>query len=73
MVGSARDAAPPSRGRRKLAKGTDHLLWALADDVIDGYFPILDQLGDEIDDLEDRSSTARIGRCSSGCSTSSAR
>jgi magnesium transporter len=37
-----------------LAKGVDHLLWALADDVIDNYFPILDQLGDEIDDLEDR-------------------
>ena len=37
-----------------LAKGTDFLLWALADDVIDGYFPILDQLGDEIDDLEDQ-------------------
>ncbi len=33
-----------------LAKGPDHLLWALADDVIDSYFPILDQLGDEIDD-----------------------
>jgi magnesium transporter len=37
-----------------LAKGTGHLLWALADDVIDNYFPILDQLGDEIDDLEDQ-------------------
>ena len=37
-----------------LAKGVDHLLWALADDVIDNYFPILDQLGDEIDDLEDQ-------------------
>ena len=37
-----------------LAKGTGHLLWALADDVIDSYFPILDQMGDEIDDLEDR-------------------
>jgi magnesium transporter len=37
-----------------LAKGTGHLLWCLADDVIDGYFPILDQLGDEIDDLEDQ-------------------
>jgi magnesium transporter len=36
-----------------LARGTDHLLWALADDVIDGYFPILDLLGDEIDALED--------------------
>jgi magnesium transporter len=37
-----------------LAKGTGHVLWSLADDVIDNYFPILDQLGDEIDDLEDR-------------------
>jgi magnesium transporter len=37
-----------------LARGTDFLLWALADDVIDNYFPILDQLGDEIDDLEDQ-------------------
>ena len=37
-----------------LAKSTGHLLWALADDVIDSYFPILDQMGDEIDDLEDR-------------------
>jgi magnesium transporter len=37
-----------------MARGTGHLLWALADDVIDSTFPILDQLGDEIDDLEDR-------------------
>jgi magnesium transporter len=37
-----------------LARGPGHLLWALADDVIDNYFPILDQLGDEIDDLEDQ-------------------
>jgi magnesium transporter len=37
-----------------LAKGPDHLLWALSDDVIDSYFPILDLLGDEIDALEDQ-------------------
>ena len=37
-----------------LTLGVDYLLWALADDVIDCYFPILDQLGDEIDDLEDQ-------------------
>ena len=37
-----------------LARGSGHMLWALADDVIDSYFPILDDLGDEIDDLEDR-------------------
>jgi len=37
-----------------LARGPDHLLWALSDDVIDSYFPILDLLGDEIDALEDQ-------------------
>ncbi|HEX7495259.1 MAG TPA: CorA family divalent cation transporter [Candidatus Limnocylindrales bacterium] len=37
-----------------IGRGLDYLLWALADDVIDSYFPILDLLGDEIDDLEDR-------------------
>ena len=37
-----------------LSKGPGHLLWCLADDVIDAYFPILDQLGDEIDVLEDK-------------------
>jgi magnesium transporter len=37
-----------------LGRGLDYLLWALADDIIDNYFPILDHLGDEIDDLEDR-------------------
>jgi magnesium transporter len=37
-----------------LTRGPGYLLWALADDTIDNYFPILDQLGDEIDDLEDQ-------------------
>jgi magnesium transporter len=35
-------------------KGPDHLLWALADSIVDGYFPIFDQLADEIEDLQDR-------------------
>jgi magnesium transporter len=37
-----------------IGRGTAYLLWALADDIIDNYFPILDRLGDEIDDLEDK-------------------
>ena len=37
-----------------LAKGTDFLLYALADNVVDGYFPVLDQLGDEVDHLQDQ-------------------
>jgi magnesium transporter len=37
-----------------LKRGPDYVMWALADDIIDSYFPILDDLGDEIDQLEDQ-------------------
>src|SRR4029079_6164413 len=37
-----------------LQRGPDALLWAVADSVVDGYFPVFDRLADEIDDLEDR-------------------
>jgi magnesium transporter len=36
-----------------MRRGPDYVLWALCDDTIDAYFPILDRLGDEIDGLED--------------------
>ncbi|MGD0020128.1 MAG: magnesium transporter CorA family protein [Candidatus Limnocylindrales bacterium] len=36
-----------------MRRGPGHLLWALCDDTIDAYFPMLDRLGDEIDTLED--------------------
>lgn len=36
-----------------LARGPDFLLWALADGVVDGYFPIFDQFADEIDEVQD--------------------
>ena len=36
-----------------LRKGPDHLLWALADSVVDGYFPFTDRLGDAIDAVQD--------------------
>ncbi len=36
-----------------LARGPDHLLWAMCDDLIDDYFPLLDKIGDEIDLLQD--------------------
>ena len=35
-----------------LAGGVDYVLWALADWIVDGYFPVFDRLGDEIDDLQ---------------------
>lgn len=33
--------------------GVDHMLWGVVDAAIDGYFPVFDRLGDEIDDLQD--------------------
>ncbi|CAN5736439.1 magnesium/cobalt transporter CorA [soil metagenome] len=36
-----------------LGVGTDHLLWAVVDPIVDGYFPVFDRIGDEIDQLQD--------------------
>jgi magnesium transporter len=36
-----------------LQRGPDHLLWAIADDLIDGYFPFADRIGDAIDEVQD--------------------
>jgi magnesium transporter len=36
-----------------LAHGPDHLLWAIGDDIVDGYFPYADRLGDAIDQVQD--------------------
>jgi magnesium transporter len=37
-----------------LARGPDHLLWALVDDVVDHYFPFTDRLGDAIEGVQDQ-------------------
>ena len=56
-----------------LKRGPDHLLWALADDLVDGYFPFADQIGDAIDDVQDEVvREADAGDASSSCSSSSA-
>ncbi|MBA3779211.1 MAG: magnesium transporter CorA family protein [Chloroflexi bacterium] len=36
-----------------LAKGPDYVLWAVVDGLVDGYFPVFDKLGDEIDELQE--------------------
>ena len=36
-----------------LTHGPDHLLWAISDDIVDGYFPFADRLGDAIDEVQD--------------------
>jgi len=35
-----------------IADGPDYCLWMVADWLVDGYFPVFDKLGEEIDDLE---------------------
>jgi Mg2+ and Co2+ transporter CorA len=44
-----RDGVGPVLGR-----GTDYLLWALLDYVVDAYYPVFDRIEDAVDDLEDQ-------------------
>jgi len=55
------------KGEGRLRRtGPDFLAWALLDAVVDGYFPVLDALGERLDDIEDviidRPTTACIPR-----------
>jgi magnesium transporter len=36
-----------------MARGPDHLLWAICDAIVDGYFPFADDMGDAIDAVQD--------------------
>lgn len=36
-----------------LEEGPDYLLWAIADALVDGYFPVFDKIDDEIEMLQD--------------------
>ena len=48
-------AAPLRFGvEHALGTGPDYLFYAIADTIVDGYFPVLDKIGDDIDDLQDR-------------------
>jgi magnesium transporter len=48
-------AMPQLRGgaAAHLKRGVDFLLYALVDGLVDGYFPVLDRMEDEIDALQD--------------------
>jgi magnesium transporter len=49
-----------------LAKGPDFVLWAIVDDIVDSYFPLFDQVDEEIDELEDlilgKTNTSTVAR-----------
>ncbi|HBS28034.1 MAG TPA: magnesium and cobalt transport protein CorA [Phycisphaerales bacterium] len=42
-----------SKSGKIRARGADYLAYALVDATIDSYFPILEQLGERVDDIED--------------------
>ncbi|HEY7133025.1 MAG TPA: magnesium transporter CorA family protein [Candidatus Limnocylindrales bacterium] len=51
----ASNTAPLRFGvERALQKGPDFLLYAISDAIVDNYFPVLDRIGDDIDELQDR-------------------
>ena len=48
------DAAAARRGGESGTEhGPDYVLWSLLDAIVDGYFPVLDRLGDELDGIQD--------------------
>jgi magnesium transporter len=48
------------RGRMRTA-GADYLAYALIDSVVDGYFPVLESLGERLDELEAECITPESG------------
>jgi magnesium transporter len=52
VFGDVRERIRASRGRLRVA-GADHLTYALIDAVVDGYFPVLESLGERLEQLED--------------------
>ncbi len=65
--GIAGDAFNPIRARLRTAKGrvrregTDYLAYFLIDAIVDGYFVLLEQLGEQIEVLDERMLTNRAG------------
>ena len=41
-------------GRRIVSSGPDYLAYALIDACVDAYFPVLEDLGERVEDMEDR-------------------
>lgn len=53
IAGTVRQRVRTSRGLIR-QHGVDHLMYALLDTVIDEYFPALEDLGEHLDELQDR-------------------
>ena len=63
--GNAGDVFDPIRGRLRSAKGrarregADYLVYSLIDAIVDGYFVLLEKLGESIEELDERMLTNR--------------
>jgi magnesium transporter len=53
-LGSTTAAALRFGVEHALTKGPDYLFYAIADTIVDGYFPVLDEIGNDIDELQDK-------------------
>ncbi len=53
-LGSSTTAALRFGVEHALTKGPDYLFYSIADTIVDGYFPVLDEIGDDIDMLQDK-------------------
>jgi magnesium transporter len=42
------------RDERRLKKGADHLLYLIADELVAGYMPVVEEIDQAIDEIEDR-------------------
>ena len=60
-LNGVRDRIRQKRGRVRDA-GPDYLLYELLDAVIDGYFPVLERFGTQLDELDELAETARLGQ-----------
>jgi magnesium transporter len=45
-----------------LSEGEDFIVYAILDFIVDNYFPVLDALNDEVEDIEDHVITTTMGR-----------
>jgi magnesium transporter len=53
-LGTSTSAALRFGVEHAMTKGTDYLFYAIADTIVDGYFPVLDKIGEDIDEIQDR-------------------
>lgn len=60
VLDAVRDRLRKNRGTMR-ASGADHLAYAIIDAVIDGFFPVLEILGERLEDLEIEATLARRG------------